>query len=104
MSNYIRVDVFTGRLGNASNNGISSNEGVQLVVPHPHGSIHEEDLEGNYTVLELKPCYSVGGPPFFQEFPAKGRSMFGGCFVYSSDSRYSELYGGYPLKLFDRFE
>lgn len=36
-------------------------------------------------------------------FMTKKHSMFGGCFIYSSDSRFNEI-SNQPIKLFDRVE
>jgi hypothetical protein len=76
----------------------------RLVVPCEDGFLSEEDVvDRGYVVLELKKIMdSVNFRP--SNIPAGTHSMFGGNFVYSSDSRFGRKYGRQPIHVHDRVE
>jgi len=83
-------------------NGVTSNEDNYLVVPCHDGHITEEQVaERSYVVLI--PGHKGGQLNFVPE-GVEGWSMMGGNFVYTSDSRFSRLYGHAPVAVHDRFE
>jgi hypothetical protein len=103
--NYLPVNVLRSDLGDCSNGGVSAPYGAKLVVPCSEGFLSEEDVaERGYVVLELMPPAYPSCP---NRLKPRGESrwvMFGGNFVYSSDSRWSREYGAYPLPVHDRVE
>lgn len=103
---YLRVDVYRNSVyGDCTNNGVSVTHKDHLMVPCENGNYTEESiLEYGYVALELKPCAIQGRAPHFIQKGEHRWCMFGGNFIYSSDSRFSETYGDSPLKIHDRIE
>jgi len=93
-------------LGNCSNNGLSS-RCKSVIIVSDHFKIDEV-----FDVTDEQPSVVIIARPRFDDVIAVPKSildnkenyMFGGCFLYSSDSRFSELNNGSPIKLFDRVE
>jgi len=98
---YLPVDVYKNTDGyDCSLNGVT-NQNLKLVVPCPNGHITQEQVdEHGYTVLVVG---EAGGVKHFKPVTKKW-TMFGGNFVYTSDSRFRELYGNAPVKVHDRIE
>jgi len=102
MSNYLLVNIYRSGDIDCSNNSISNNPHAICVVPCPNGNISDEDIQkAKYTVLELN---ESGGREFFTVRGVSKRTMNGGCFVYTTDSRFSKQYGSNPIRLHDRVE
>lgn len=97
------------RLGDCSNNGISSRyDEVLLVCPDGYVNIDPENPPENLVKIVEKRSYSRPGEIHRHIEPVaapKGVGwMAGGCIAYSSDGRFNRLSGGYPLQLHDRCE
>ena len=106
MPRYLPVDVYSNvDSRDSSNNGVTFVSSRCLVVPCEDGHITEEDVvEHGMVVLELKPSSVPGYPPKFVPRGEKRWTMFGGNFVYTSDSRFGKKYGHSPVKVHDRIE
>ena len=102
----IEVEIYKDRFGDSSNGGVSRTNDTVL-IPHKDGYITvdaDNPPENLCRVVRrrLFGCEYV----HVQPFGLGGTSMFGGCFVYSSDSRFADAVrnGGYPVALHDRVE
>lgn len=102
----IEVEIYRNRHGDSSKGGISSVYDTVL-IPHKDGYITvdaDNPPENLCRVVRrrLFGCEYVHIKPF----GINGTVMFGGCFVYSSDSRFDDAVrnGGYPVALHDRVE
>ena len=107
MPRYISVNVYAAvdRV-DCSNNGITRTHSDRLVVEHPRGNITEEDVaERGYIVLVPEMVGVRGGSLCFcpPNAPSDAIVMFGGNFVWSSDSRFTEI-SSTPVRVHDRFE
>ena len=104
MKSYITVSVYRNANGDCSLGGVTSKDDTTLVVEVKDGNISEIYLEEyGYTVLEVKPSPIGSNHIAFKPANEKRRGMFGGNFVWSSDSRFRELYPN-PVPVHDRFE
>lgn len=91
------VSIYLPSYGSASNNGLSDkhNQVVLLGVKAPFGpkdttpGVLLEVFRGKLRAVPAEQPEGVAGP------------MFGGAFIYSSDSRFP---ADYPIPLHDRFE
>lgn len=101
MKRYLPVTVYRNDGPDCTLGGVSSHYGKTLVVPCEDGHITEEDLarDPDYIVMKVG---EKGGARNFVPADATGWMMFGGNFVYTSDSRYSRLYGIHPMAVHDR--
>lgn len=92
-------------IGNCSNDGIS-NRFNSVYVICPDGN-HEIDLDNppeNLVIYEEKD-FGFTVHRRFKPYNTGGRwNMFGGTFVYTSDGRFRETFGDYPIPLHDRYE
>ncbi|URC15294.1 hypothetical protein GD1_170 [Paraglaciecola Antarctic GD virus 1] len=105
MKKYLRVFVYANDLGDSTNGGVSFTHKDKIVVPCERGNITEADVEDmDLAVLELKPSVIAGYSPHFIPDGETRWTMFGGNFVYTSDSRFKKEYGDSPVKIFDRIE
>lgn len=102
----IEVEIYKDRFGDSSNGGISMAYD-SILIPHKDGYITvdaDNPPENLCRVVRrrLFGCEYV----HIQPVSLGGTAMFGGCFVYSSDSRFAEAVrnGGYPVALHDRVE
>jgi hypothetical protein len=95
--------------GDCSNGGISSRYDKLLLI-HPEGfvEIDENNPPENLVKLMEKRSYSRPGEVYrYIEPVAKPKGlgwMDGGNIAESSDSRFYDVSGGYPLKIHDRCE
>ena len=102
MNRYLPVSVYRSPGSDCSLSGITSTDDPYLVVPCHDGHITEDDVaDRGYSVLIPG---TKGGALNFVPEGVEGWSMFGGNFVYTSDSRFSRLYGHSPIAVHDRFE
>ncbi len=100
--NYLRVDVYRNAGIDCSARGVTSDESNMMVVPCVSGPITAEQAELNEYVI-LVP--GKAGNRMHVKPEGVGRhTMFGGNFVYSSDSRFGETYGSNPVHVHDRIE
>lgn len=94
--------------GNCSNNGVSSRCKSVTLCPDPAANadfgipaLFESDLDAPAVVLRT---IKVGDREHVYAVPyelSDGGSMFGGCFIFCSDSRFPMEY---PIPLHDRTE
>lgn len=91
------------KYGDCSNNGITSKYD-EIIIPCSDGyiDIDTDNLPENYCEFEHGFAGSVHFVPHFLKSSTMG--MMGGCFAYSSDSRFSRLYGSQPVAIHDRVE
>jgi len=100
--NYLTVEVYRTAGIDCTNNGVTSDESNMMVVPCVSGPITAEQAELNEYVI-LVP--GTAGNRMHLKPEGVGRhTMFGGNFVYSSDSRFKENYGNKPIHVHDRIE
>lgn len=95
-------------LGNCSNSGLSSRVGSVTLCADPESfndwgipAMFNPDLDAPAVVLRT---ITVGEREHVYAVPygmPEGGSMFGGCFIYCSDSRFPMEY---PIPLHDRVE
>lgn len=102
---YLPVSVYTSSTKlDSSNNGITLTKPDRLVIHHKDGFISEGDAKDHgYIILEELPAPFEGCPVRLKERGVKEWTMFGGNFVWSSDSRFSEKYPS-PVPVHDRIE
>ena len=90
--------------GSASNGGISSKHSQVILT----GKGLPEIFEPSEDTPEVRLCERlIGGKTYLSAYPIEPVSsdrtgyMFGGCFIYTSDSRFPNAY---PIPLHDRTE
>ena len=115
----LRAMIFRSNMGDCSNRGPSGqagNDGVLVVDDEVLGPVEFEagDFERwNYFPVRLV-HRQIGGEPYVhavplvcEEWPGseryEGHTMFGGTFIYTSDSRLRDI-SPYPIPLHDRVE
>lgn len=103
----LSCEIFKSNLGDCSNGGISSKYNEVYLI-HPEGNMEVEDDDPR--LVELVKRELFGGEkhwyikPYEKEKSGKWW-MFGGTFIYSSDSRFSEYCEtDTAMKFFDRHE
>ena len=108
---FLHVGVLRMAGGDCTNKGLTSRYSG-LFIPHPQGPFTGEELEASgsaHLILELLPPVGMSQasiarcPVRVKPAAIESHSMAGGNFVYSSDSRFSALYGA-PLSVHDRVE
>lgn len=99
---YLPVEVYRTKGRDCTLGGVTCNDLNYLVVPCADGHITEEDVVSRGYIV-LVPGEKGGCANFVPE-GVEGWSMFGGNFVYTSDSRFSRVYGNQPVAVHDRFE
>lgn len=107
MATYIKVYVYkNSEFGDSTNNGVTSNDDLEFYVEVPRGHIKLEEIEANDNAVLLIPNPNSRNPNYtsFVNNARKDRwGMFGGNFVWSTDSRFREYYPA-PVPVHDRFE
>lgn len=90
-------------IGDCTNNGLSSKVNSLIIVdPKVDAPFEVKDGE-DYLVLQEGPYNTLRAVP--KSLVDSGAwVMFGGNFAYTSDSRFSALNNGNPIKIFDRVE
>lgn len=104
MKKALSLEVFrTARLGDCTNNGISSQFHSVLLI-HPEGYIDVADDGSNHLGLPVVEIETkIGGYKCLKQVGDTRWLMFGGNFAYTSDSRFREI-NAYPLPIHDRYE
>lgn len=102
----LMVDVYKCEGLSHSNKGISAFAERVTIVGDGIVELFEEDPLTRPAVKIVKRELSNG--PYLHAEPlekptGKTGPMFGGCFIYSSDSRFRKI-SAYPIPLHDRFE
>ena len=100
--NYLTVDVYRSAGIDCTNNGVTSETSPTFVVPCESGPISGDWAEEMEYVI-LVPGLA-GDRMHMKPEGVSGHCMFGGNFVYTSDSRFIELYGARPIHVHDRIE
>lgn len=94
------VDIFKHRNSDCSNGGVSSKHNEAILIWGESAREIIDNPPQNKCVLLLIP--GNGNRQYkIIPFNTLGWPMFGGCFVYSSDSRFP---ADYPIALHDRYE
>jgi len=109
MKKFLLAFIYKSPLADSTNGGLSSQTDRQLLIESPEGNIFEEDLnmavaETGRQVLDHLVIISKNG--YVKAVPSKilkagKHSMFGGNFIYTSDSRFPS---DYPIPIHDRIE
>lgn len=110
-SKGLRCEIFRWSLGDCSANGLSSRVQTVTVVsddPNAPGQVFEPSDDAPAVRLVKRRIWR-DKPEYVHAVPvsvgAQEMSMSGGTFIYSCDSRFSELTGvHYPVPLHDRVE
>lgn len=103
MKKYIMADILKPGYGDCSNGGITHRFDHVLIECEDGPIEREEEPENALRLIERK----TPAGTFLQLFPLDAEKkwyMFGGCFAYSSDSRFNRISGGAPLQIMDRYE
>lgn len=90
-----------------SKGGVSALRITNYYVPCDRGNTTLEDMKLSPTPYCILSVGFSGSRTHFRPHTTQEhleRPQFGGCFVYASDSRFSEAYGDHPIHLHDRFE
>lgn len=103
---YLPVSVLRDTsMSDSSLGGVTSDDSIRLVVPCEDGHVTMEDIDNSNTpTVILLPGKILDCPHFRPETEDGSRGMFGGNFVYTSDSRFRRKYGNQPIQVHDRFE
>ena len=102
--NYLTVEVYKNSFGDCTNNGVTSDTSQTFVVPCESGPITEEGLDAYGAVYVILVPGKAGNRMHLKPYGVSRHTMFGGNFVYSSDSRFKETYGSNPVHVHDRIE
>ena len=94
------ANIYKDHHGDCSNNGISSRHDCVMVISKENEDTREWTGE-NVCVVREKNVFGTRHVYLVPYKLRKQHTMFGGCFVYSSDSRFPE---NRPLPLHDRME
>lgn len=101
----ILVNVFRWTLGDCTANGLSAQKDSLIMVDADGGDFNcPHTTEDDYLVLvefQFRGCVSLRAVPKSILDSGRNNYMFGGNFVYSSDSRFPS---DAPIKVFDRIE
>ncbi|MDD5603923.1 MAG: hypothetical protein PHG48_07630 [Eubacteriales bacterium] len=107
MKQALMVYVYRAGIGDATNGGVSSRVDRLLLAGEGIEGPFEVDDDEHHLELRKK---NVGGEEYMYAVPVDGRDtagmvgpMFGGNFVYSSDSRFRRVCK-YPIPVHDRWE
>ena len=101
--NYLPVNVYRNDGPDCSNDGVTTRYGCMFVVPCEDGFLTEEGLADREDVVFLDPA-EIMGSLYFKPRGLTGHSMFGGNFVWSSDSRFRQTHSNQPVRVHDRVE
>jgi len=97
------VEVYkTGRLGDCTNGGISSKFDTLTLVGEGVPEIFEPS--DNAPIVYLKDHMGAYIAVPQETFDGKQHSMFGGSFLWTSDSRFRQNISEAPLRIHDRVE
>ena len=98
---FLPVNIYRSGNSDCSNNGATS-KADRMVVECSEGWMTIEDVERNgYEVLLIdKNRFKT----FLKPASISGHSSFGGCFAWSSDSRFRREISESPLAIHDRVE
>jgi len=106
MKKFLLAFVYKSPLADSTNGGLSSQTDKGLLFESPHGNITEEDIQFTKRTLDHLVIIKDGRTQHFYAVPSKilkdgKHSMFGGNFIYTSDSRFPS---DYPIAIHDRVE
>ena len=105
INKFFPVDVYRG-VQDCTLNGVTSSHDTLILVAPWKGSDQFSDYDmPRLWLVEFKDqLIAVPFDPEASEIDYLQGYMFGGNFVYSSDSRFSQYISGNPIKVFDRNE
>lgn len=95
------VFVYKSELGDATANGLTSKEGKLILMGEELDGPFTPKEEVDYLVVQKKGDYIYCVPKSILD--SKEWAMFGGNFVYTSDSRFAKI-SKYPIPVHDRVE
>jgi hypothetical protein len=103
MEKGLLVFVYKSNDGDATNNGVSNrHEKFVLIGPGVSGPFEpNEDTPALY--LDMKHFNRFGKHRVVSDLE-EGNQQFGGNFIFTTDSRFSGINNGSPIKIHDRFE
>lgn len=103
----IMIDIYKNAWGSSSNDGISSHFDTAILLC-PGGYLDPAEHDKPCVTIIRRPIgdYAIPCDPNGQGGYKSGQvgPMFGGTFIYSSDSRFREHCGSQPVALHDRWE
>lgn len=98
---YLSVYVYKNvEFGDCTNNGVSAQNKKFAVICRDGNLTEEHCLEHDYTILDIE---SFNGLMRAKPRGENRWCMFGGNFIYCSDSRFREI-SPYPIPIHDRIE
>jgi hypothetical protein len=100
---YLPVSVYRCADGVDCTAGGVTSQVDRVLIPCTEGFITEEEA-ANWVVLELRDRPFASAAPALKPRGEERWCMFGGNFVYSSDSRFSRMFQGQPVAVHDRIE
>ena len=100
----ISAQIFKSSFGDCSNNGIT-HRFTEILIPHEEGWIEVDAFNPpeNFCEMEIVNMFGKDHVRLKPKCNNGKWQMFGGCFAYSSDSRFDEL-SEYPIPIHDRIE
>lgn len=104
----IPAQIFKGHYGDCSNDGIS-NRFEDILIIHPEGFIKLDTNDLPENVCDLETITDTFGNTYLHLIPKHLKDsrkwvMFGGCFAWSSDSRFRNSISEQPVQIHDRVE
>ena len=106
MPKTLPVNVLRSHFGDCANGGVTSTANTLYLICE--GGWHEEPEDSSLLLRTVTRKLFRGASPYIHAEPVnpgdltdKLGPMFGGCFVWSSDSRFPS---DYPIPVHDRFE
>lgn len=111
ISATILYNVYGGRVSDCTNGGVTAKHNRVLVLPLGVQPTQEQLANQDTTPILKVVSRFIGGRTYLHAEPINGPGkgsigswMFGGNFVHTSDSRFSEWVNQYPIAVHDRTE
>lgn len=98
----LMVWVYKDGCGDCSLNGLSSNVTTMILIGDGIPEIHKPSEKSPAIYLRMHVGQPIAVPKKVLEDKVWG--MFGGNFLYTSDSRFREVVNEYPIRIHDRIE
>lgn len=105
-SSYM-VQIYRNCMGDCTNGGVSSNFNTALLFRDEISADAAAKMgAGRVAILRLETKPTIGSEPYLRAVPMGERRwvMFGGNFIWSSDSRFRQEVSERPLPIHDRIE
>lgn len=101
-NSYISASVYKFPLGECTNGGVTA-KATTVLVPHPYGYYELEDGVKTHNDMPVMELVTKHGRLHARPVDDDRWLMFGGNFIYSSDSRFQEI-SRQPIHVHDRHE